>query len=234
MQTSRIVMIVVSILLSTHAGCHSIQSSAVRDLITREGAKIDAAQTNMHAYNESTQKRIDYLKKAIADLNDVVKQIQAAEAKHSLIASSPQNLLSKKGVDAWSVSYLIGKTYLAEYQGLEQAVVKQFEEDFCALQDAVSRVEDSWGDLATLHTQVERYSHKSFVASVDPELVGAVVERVPGGSDRLAQVLANSRTVNDALQEALTYQFLKTRTLERTRSLTVELIELLQRVKPSP
>lgn len=237
MQIKKAMIVLAVTLLTASAGCHSIQSSAVRELIKREGAKIDAAQTNIHQYHQDTQKRIEYLKESIigkepnSGLNDSIKKIQASEAKHSLIAASHQNLLSKKGIDAWSVSYLIGKTYLAEYQGLEQAVIKQFDEDFCALLDAVNRVEDSWGHLATIHTQIERYSNKSFLASVDPELVGALVERVPGGSDRLSQVLQNSRTVNDALQEALTYQFLKTRTLERTRSLTVDLLELLERVK---
>jgi hypothetical protein len=228
---TRYAVMVFALIGLSQTGCHSIHSSAVRDLINREGTKIDAAQTNIHQYHQDTQKRIEYLKESVNGLNDAVKKIQAAEAKHSLLAASHQNLLSKKGVDAWSVSYLIGKTYLAEYQGLEQAVMKQFEEDFCALLEAVNRVEDSWGHLASIHTQIERYAGKSFFASVDPELVGALVEHVPGGADRLGQVLANSRTVNDALQEALTYQFLKTRTLERTRSLTVDLLELLERVK---
>lgn len=220
-----------ALILLLQVGCHSVQSSPVRDLIKREGTKIDAAQTNIHQYHQDQQKRIEYLQESVKGLNESIKRIQAAEAKHSLIAASHQNLLTKTGVDAWSVSYLIGKTYLAEYQGLEQAVIKQFDEDFCALLEAVNRVEDSWGHLATIHTQVERYADKSFLASVDPELVSALVDRVPGGSDRLGQILANSRTVNDALQEALTYQFLKTRTLERTRSLTVDLLELLERVK---
>lgn len=231
MSIGKIVVGIAVTLLVAQTGCQAIQSSAVRDLIKREGEKIDAAQTNIHQYHVDTQKRIEYLKSSIADLNTSIKMIQASEAKHTLIVASHQNLLSKKGVDAWSVSYLIGKTYMAEYQGLEQVVMKQFDEDFCALLDAVNRVEDSWGHLAGVHTQIERYSKKSFLASLDPELVGALVERVPGGSERLAQVLHNSRTVNDALQEALTYQFLKTRTLERTRSLTVDLLELLERVK---
>lgn len=219
------------LMLTAETGCHSIHSGAVRDLIKREGVKIDAAQTNIHQYHQDTQKRIDYLKESLTDLNNSIKRIQAAEAKHALIAASHQNLMTKKGIDAWSISYLIGKTYLVEYQGLEQTVMKQFDEDLCALLEAVNRVEDSWGHIATVHTQIERYSNKSFLASVDPEVVGALVERVPGGFDRLAQVLAQSRTVNDALQEAMTYQFLKSRTLDRTRSLTVDLMELLERVK---
>jgi hypothetical protein len=129
------------------------------------------------------------------------------------------------------VSYLIGKTYLTEYQGLEQAVKKQFEDDFCAVLEAASKVEDSWGDIAKIHTQIERYSRQSFLASVDPEFVAALVEQVPGGSDRLAQALVASRTVNEALGEAATYRFLKSRALDRTRSLTVDLMELVDRVK---
>ncbi len=221
----------VLLLLAALTGCHSIQSNAVRDLVKREGAKIDAAQTNIHQYHQDTQKRINYLKQSLDDLDASIKLVQAAEARHALIAASPQNVLTKKGVDAWAVSYLIGKTYLAEYQGLEEAVKKQFEDDFCAVLDAVSRIEDSWGDLATTHTQLERYSQKSFLASVDPEFVGALVEHAPGGSDRLAQVLTSSRTVNEALGEAATYRFLKSRALDRTRSLTVDLMDLVERVK---
>ena len=225
------VFAVVLLLLAAQTGCHSIHSSAVRDLVNREGAKIDVAQTNIHQYHQDTQKRIDYLKQSLDDLDAGIKLVQAAEAKHALIAASPQNVLTKKGVDAWAVSYVIGTTYLAEYQGLEQAVKKQFEDDFCAVLEAVSRIEDSWGDIARIHTQIERYSRKSLLASVDPEFVAALVEQVPGGSDRLAQVLTNSRTVNEALGEAATYRFLKSRALDRARSLTVDLMELVERVK---
>jgi hypothetical protein len=174
---------------------------------------------------------VDHLKSSIEDLNQSIKLTQAAEAKHSLITSTPQPVLSKTDVEAWAISYLIAKTYLAEYEGLEQAVVKQFDDDFCALLEAANQVEDSWADLGRIHTLIERYADKSALASLDPKLVGAIAERVPGGSDRLAQVLQQSSTLNDALQEAMTYQFLKTRTLERTRSLTVDLMDLLERVK---
>jgi hypothetical protein len=231
MQPAKLACAVTLLLVAVQTGCHSIQSSAVRDLVKREGIKIDAAQTNIHQYHHDTQKRIGYLKQSLDDLDASIKLIQAAEARHALIAASPQNVLTKKAVDAWAVSYLIGKTYLTEYQGLEQAVKKQFEDDFCAVLEAASKVEDSWGDIAKIHTQIERYSRQSFLASVDPEFVAALVEQVPGGSDRLAQALVASRTVNEALGEAATYRFLKSRALDRTRSLTVDLMELVDRVK---
>jgi hypothetical protein len=231
MASSKTIMAVTIAVLTGLTGCRAIQSHEVRDLIAREGEKIDAAQVNIHQYHLDQQKRIDYLHQSIADLNESIKMLQGSEAKHALIAASHQNIGSKKGVDAWAISYLVGKTYLSEYQGLEQAVMKQFEDDICALLEAVNRIEDSWAHLATVHTQIERYSKKSVFASLDPEFVGAVVDQVPGGSDRLAQVLERSHTVNDALQEALTYQFLQTRTMERTRALTVDLMELLERVK---
>lgn len=231
MQPAQLAVIGALVLLTTLTGCHSIQSSAVRDLVKREGAKIDAAQTNIHQYHQDTEKRIKYLKQSLDDLDASIKLVQAAESRHALIAASPQNVLTKKGVDAWAVSYLIGKMYLAEYQGLEQAVKKQFEEDFCAVLEAASRIEDSWGDIARIHTQIERYSHQSFLAAVDPEFVAALAEQVPGGSDRLGQVLTASRTVNEALGEAATYRFLRSRALDRTKSLTTDLMDLLERVK---
>ncbi|HBH81609.1 MAG TPA: hypothetical protein DDY39_17415, partial [Nitrospira sp.] len=70
----------------------------------REGVKIDAAQTNIHQYHRDTQKRIDYLKQSLDDLDASIKLVQAAEARHALIAASPQHVLTKKGVDAWAVS----------------------------------------------------------------------------------------------------------------------------------
>jgi hypothetical protein len=225
------VLIIFAVILAAQYGCHSIPSSTIRDLIKKEGTKIDAAQSNSRQFHEEAQKRVDALKSSIEDLNQSIKLTQAAEAKHSLITSSPQPVLSKTDVEAWAISYLIAKTYLAEYEGLEQAVVKQFDDDFCALLEAANQVEDSWADLGRIHTLIERYADKSALASLDPKLVGAIAEQVPGGSERLAQVLQQSSTLNDALQEAMTYQFLKTRTLERTRSLTVDLMDLLERVK---
>jgi hypothetical protein len=231
MSFRNIIMALTAAVIVAQSGCRAIQSHEVRDLITREGEKIDAAQVNIHQYHLDTQKRIDYLKASIADLNTSIKMLQASEAKHAIIAGAHQNIGTKKGLDAWSVSYVIAKTYLSEYQGLEQAVIKQFDDDMCAILEAVNRIEDSWANLATIHTQIERYSKKSGFASVDPQFVGALVERVPGGSDRLAQVLDRSRTVNDALQEALTYPFLQRPALERTRALTVDLMDLLERMK---
>ncbi len=225
------VLIIIAVILAGSYGCHSIPSSTIRDLIKKEGAKIDTAQSNSRQFHEEAQKRVDHLKSSIEDLNHSIKLTQAAEAKHSLLTSTPQPVLSKTDVEAWAISYLIAKTYLAEYEGLEQAVIKQFDDDFCALLEAANQVEDSWADLGRIHTLIERYADKSALASLDPKLVGAIAEQVPGGSDRLAQVLQQSSTLNDALQEAMTYQFLKTRTLERTRSLSVDLMELLERVK---
>jgi len=219
MQPVALAFAVVLLLLAAQTGCHSIHSSAVRDLVKREGAKIDAAQTNIRQYHQDTQKRIYYLKQSLDDLHASIKFIQAAEARHGIFATFPKDFLTKKGVDAWAVSYVFMKTYLNEYQGLVQAVSQQFEDDFSALLETASRIEDSWDDIARIHTHIERYSHQSFLASVDPEFVAALVEHGPGGSDRLARVLANSRTVNEELGGAATYRFLRSRALDRARSL---------------
>ena len=44
--------------LVAFTGCHSIHSGSVRDLIQLEGAKIDAAQTNIDLFQKETEARI--------------------------------------------------------------------------------------------------------------------------------------------------------------------------------
>ena len=78
-------------------------------------------------YNQDQQKRIEYLQESVKGLNRDIKQNPGGRSEAFAYSASSSKFTSKKGVEAWSVSYLIGKTYLAEYQGLEQAVIKQFE-----------------------------------------------------------------------------------------------------------
>lgn len=217
--------------LALATGCSAIHSGAVRDLIHKEGATIDRAQTNIALFEKQTDERIDYLKKAIEELNKAGKEIQKVEALHHVVFSSYQNIEKKRGQDAHSATYLLGTLYLAQYEGLQKRVNDQFHEDFCALQEVAAGLGDSWKALATLHQQLRRYADQSVFASVDPQLIAALAEQAPGSSDHIARVLQTSRSVNDALDEALNFSFLRGRTLESTRSLTMDLVELLERVK---
>jgi hypothetical protein len=219
------------LLLSATVGCHSVHSGAVRDLIQAEGSKIDAAQTNADAFQKETEERIKQLEEARALLHESFKSLQKQEAKHRFMMSSYRKMATKQGDVAYAAAYLVGQYYLAEYQGLEKKVWDQFEEDFCALRDAANALNDSWKDVATLHAEVARFANKTALASVDPQLVGAILQQSPRRSEEILRVLDNSRSVNDALEEVVGAGIFRARALERTHTFTADLVDLLDRLK---
>jgi hypothetical protein len=219
------------LLLSAMVGCHSVHSGAVRDLIQAEGSKIDAAQTNADGFQKETEERIKQLEEARKLLHESFKSLQKQEAKHRFMMSSYRKMAQNRGEVAYAAAYLVGQYYLAEYQGLEKKVWDQFEEDFCALRDAANALNDSWKDVATLHAQVARFANKTALASVDPELVGAILQQSPRRSEELLRVLDNSRSVNDALEEVVGAGIFRARALERTHTFTADLVDLLDRLK---
>ncbi len=221
----------IGLLLMSGVGCHSIHSDAVRDLLHKEGTKIDAAQTNIDLFQKETETRIKFLEQARSSLHESFRALQAQEAKHQFVLSSYRNVASKKGESAYAAAYLVGQMYLADYQGLEKAVWDQFEEDFCGLRDAASALNDSWKHTAALHAQLRRYAEKSALASVDPEFVSALIEQAPGQSDRILDVVNHSRTVNDALEEVVGARIVRMRALQRAQTFTSDLVELLDNLK---
>lgn len=221
----------IGLIVISAVGCHSIHSDAVRDLIRQEGTKIDAAQTNIDLFQKETEARIKFLEQARSSLHESVKALQAQEAKHQFVLSSYRNAASKKGEAAYAAAYLVGQMYLIEYQGLEKAVWDQFEEDFCGLRDTANALNDSWKHTAAIHAQVKRYADKSGLASVDPEFVAALVERAPGQSERIMEILNHSRTVNDALEEVTGSRIIRSRTLQRGHTFTADLVDLLDKLK---
>ncbi|MBS0183577.1 MAG: hypothetical protein JSS39_14365 [Nitrospira sp.] len=226
-----VTVVSVGLILMSLVGCHSIHSDAVRDLLQKEGAKIDAAQTNIDLFQKETEERIKFLEQARGSLHESFKALQAQEAKHQFVLSSYRNIASKKGEAAYAAAYLVGQMYLVEYQGLEKAVWDQFEEDFCGLRDTADALNDSWKRTAALHAQVKRYADKSALASVDPEFVSALIEQAPGQFERIMEVLNHSRTVNDALEEVTGSRIVRTRVLERTHTFTADLVDLLDRLR---
>jgi hypothetical protein len=203
----------------------------VRDLIQAEGSKIDAAQTNADAFQKQTEERIKQLEEARRLLHESFKSLQKQEAKHRFMVSSYRKKATNQGESAYAAAYLVGQYYLAEYQGLEKKIWDQFEEDFCALRDAANALNDSWKDVATLHAEVARFANKTALASVDPELVSAIVQQSPRRSEEILRVLDNSRSVNDALEEVVGAGILRARALERTHTFTADLVDLLDRLK---
>ncbi len=224
-------VLIIGLIIISAAGCHSIHSDAVRDLIRQEGTKIDAAQTNIDLFQKETETRIKFLEQARSSLHESFKALQAQEAKHQFVLSSYRNVASKKGDAAYAAAYLVGQMYLAEYQGLEKAVWDQFEEDFCGLRDTANALNDSWKHAAAIHAQLKRYADKSGLASIDPEFVTALVEQAPEQSERIMEILNHSRTVNDALEEVTGSRIIRSRTLQHGHTFTSDLVDLLDKLK---
>lgn len=219
------------LLLLNALGCHSVHSRAVRDLIQLEGTKIDAAQTNIDLFQKDTEARIAFLQQARSSLQDSFKSLQTQEAKHQFVLSSFRNISTKTGDAAQAAAYLVSQMYLAEYQGLEKAVWDQFEEDFCGLRETANALNGSWKNAGALHAQVKAFANKSALASVDPEFVDALISQAPGRSDRIMEILNHSRTVNDALEEVVGARILRIRGLDRARTFTADLVDLLDKLK---
>lgn len=221
----------IGLVLMSVVGCNSIHSDAVRDLLHKEGMKIDAAQTNIDLFQKETEARIKFLEQARSSLHESFKALQTQEAKHQFVLSSYRNIASKRGEAAYAAAYLVGQMYLADYQGLEKAVWNQFEEDFCGLRDTANALNDSWKNTAVLHAQLTRYAQKSALASVDPEFVSALIDQAPGQSERILEIVNHSRTVNDALEEVVGARIVRMQALQRAQTFTSDLVNLLDNLK---
>lgn len=221
----------IGLVLISVVGCNSIHSDAVRDLLHKEGAKIDAAQTNIDLFQKETEERITFLEKARNELHEAFKSLRTHETKHQFVLSSYRNIASKKGEAAYAAAYLVSQIYLADYQGLEKAVWDQFEDDFCGLRDAANALNDSWKKTAALHAQLRRYADKSALASVDPEFVSALIDQAPGQSDRIMEIVNHSRTINDALEEVVGARIVRMHALQRAQTLTSDVVNLLDNLK---
>jgi hypothetical protein len=218
------------LILASGVGCNSIHSGAVRDLLQAEGAKIDAAQTNIDLFQKETEARIKFLEQARSSLNESFKSLRMQEAKHQSVLSSFRNITTKKGEAAFAAAYLVGQIYMADF-GMEKAVWNQFEEDFCGLRDTANALNDSWKRTGALHTQMNTFANKSALGSVDPEFVAALIGQAPGQSGRIMEILDHSRTVNDALEEVVGARILRVKALERAHTFTDDLVDLLDKLK---
>ncbi len=218
------------LILVSAVGCNSIHSGAVRDLLQVEGAKIDAAQTNIDLFQKETEARIKFLEEARSSLHESFKSLQMQEAKHQSVLGSFRNITTKKGEAAFAAAYLVGQIYMADF-GMEKAVWNQFEEDYCGLRDTANALNDSWKHTGALHAQMKTFANKSALGSVDPEFVAALIGQVPRQSGRIMEILDNSRTVNDALEEVVGARILRGRALERAHTFTDDLVDLLDKLK---
>lgn len=231
MSGRHIIVASVGLILLSLAGCHSIHSAAVRDLLQKESAKIDAAQANIDVFQKETEARIKFLQQARSSLRESFRALQTHEAKHQFVLPSYRKVAGRKGEIAYATAYRVGHMYLIEYQRMEKAVWDQFEEDLSGLRDTANALNDSWRRTAALHAQLKRYADGSALASVDPEFVSALIEQTPEQSTRIMEVLNHSRTVNTALEEVTTSRILRMRALEWPHTFTADLVDLLDKLK---
>lgn len=231
MSIPRTVCFLIFIFLVLSTGCQSIRSDEVRQLIEVEGNKIDEAQRNITGLQKDTAERIEWMRKAVKDLDASFINYQKVEAKHGLYLSKGHTLPTEPGQHANAWAYTVGKIYQREYEGLNKIVRDQFEEDFCALEKVAASLSSSWKSLGTLQSELKNYSNKSGLASIDPQFVSALIEQTPITSDQIANVLDRSRTVNDALEEVVGARIIQARFLQRGHSISTDLVDLLERMK---
>ena len=224
-------LVMLSMIVLMVAGCSSIRSDAVKRLIDKEGHKISTAKAKADRFVNETQFRMDHYRRAFQELDKSYQTLRLVEAKHQFVFGSFQNVATKKDDDAYAVAYLISKLYLAEYEGLEKKVIDQLEEEAEGMSQLASRLSDSWKSLQVLHKRIADYSKKSVFASIDPEFISEVVEQAPRGTALAGTVLRHSEQVNAALEEIGGMGIIRSNVLDRGRSIVVDLVDLLERVK---
>jgi len=215
------------------SGCSSIHSKAVRSLIEIQTAKIDAANESAAKLVKTTQARVAAMTSSLDALNEAMKQQNTSEMIHALVFSANQNIASKTGVDAHAVTYLIGKLYLDEQAGLQKEINDQFLADIAAMEQQAALLQQSWAGLRQLNAQVDAFSKKSSLASIDPDFIKAVAAEIPGASSEIQAVLNDSQKANRALDTLLQIPQLNTHGLEQAQAGLNDLIELLEKVKAS-
>jgi hypothetical protein len=213
------------------SGCASIHSEAVRQLIDRQASKTQEASQASKAFIEQTQGRVDAYNQGVSDLNTALLGLRKQESVLALALASSQPVATKTGIDARAFGYQAGLLYLDTQAGLDQAVNKQFQEDFAAMETLSQQISASWDSLEKLQTELTRYSQQSSVASADQALVAAVLEQAHVSPQNVADVVQRSKQVNKALEKASGFGVLQGEQAGKARGYLQDLIELLDSTK---
>jgi hypothetical protein len=215
--------------LATVTGCASIHSEAVRDLIDRQAKKTAEASQASKVFVEQTGARIELYNKGVADLDKSLLELRRQESVFALALASAQPVATKTGIDARAFGYQAGLLYLDTQAGLDQAVMKQFEEDFATMQALSRQIAASWESQQELQAQLTAYAQQSSIASADRALVSAVLEQAHVSPKDVGQVIQRSKQVNKALEKASGY--LPAEETGQARGYLQDLIQLLESSK---
>ena len=93
MRTWQTIGLMAVMILLPGSGCSSIHSDAVRELIKREGVKIDAAQRNIDLFQGQTAQRIEFMQKGLKDINERLKEMHSP--RRSTSSSFPPTRTSR-------------------------------------------------------------------------------------------------------------------------------------------
>jgi hypothetical protein len=214
-------------------GCTSIHSQAVHTLIGIETEKISQASTNAEEFVKSTDLAINAWKESVESLNAALQNQKKIESVHSLIFSSNQSIASKTNVDAHATGYLIGQLYLADRMGLEQVVLDQFNEDFTALKKLARQINHSWKALERTHKEVNSFSERSFLATMDANLMRSLIVEFGGDTEEIDLVLTRSREVNATLKKASKLGLMAGQETRRLQTGMGDIVDVLERIKNS-
>lgn len=224
-------IILAIVVIFSVVGCASIHSDAVQNLIDVETEKIGQAKNDAKDFIKATDQAIKKWKESIEALNNAVQNQRKVESVHTLVFSANQNIETKDGVDAHAATYLIGKVYLADRMGLDQAVRDQFEEDFKTLKVLTKQINDSWTALDKTQKGIDTFADKSSLASVDPKVMRALIVEFKGDIEVIDKVLKRSKQVNEALKKAFGLGILEGLDSGRAQTVIEDVINLLERVK---
>lgn len=210
------------------AGCNSIQSAAVRDLIRREGGEISSAKDNAAAFEQETKRRNKALGEAVDSLNEAVVELRKLEAIIAVVYAANQSAENSQGADAEAIAYLATKAYLNTDGGLAKSVRDQFKADQAAMTKIASQLSESWAAIASQHAQIADYATKTGTAGVDPAALGAILAE-SGVTIKLAQkTLEQGQRVEKALEAVGATGLVGDSRLAGTRGYLGDLVNLLQ------
>jgi len=209
-------------------GCNAIHSDAVRELVKLQGEKIDEAKSNSGQFVTQTKERVRAYKAGVTDLNNALVTTHVRESQYALVMGSNQNVQPKTQLDALAFLYQAGVLYLDTESGLQEAVLRQFEADFRAMEGLSKQIEQSWDALATLNAALAAHAKASAAGSADPQIIRTLIGISGADPALMDAAVAKSQRFNEALKKVGRYA--PRDALERPAGYVDELVDLLDRI----
>ena len=210
-------------------GCKAIHSEAVRDLMKLQGEKIGEAKANTAQFVDQTRDRVRAYRTGVADLDAAMTLTNVRESEYALVMGSNQNVQTKTQLAALAFLYQGGALYLDTQSGLQEAVLRQFEADFAAMETLSNQIAQSWDGLAALNAELDAHAARTSAVTADPAIIRTLIGL--SGTDPMLMDTAVTKALrfNESLQNA--ERRAPGNLLERPAGYVDEFVDLLERVK---